>query len=232
MCPVKTYDLYVSRLDPRLNRLWQVPKEGVTWNDEIWYNAQPVGKTKCQDLMPSLYINARLSKRYTNHCVRSTVCSLLDRGKFGARKIMRWSGHKSENSIKSYAHTTSNEEKKEMAEFLSNAAMGKENKPPKENPVPATESNPVVAVQNEANVKSSEMDLSLQDLLELTPEQEKALLKDLFSTEMEIPVGPSVPNNPKSAVVQSVSNVAKPTSVSPKMMFANSTVTINFNINK
>lgn len=235
MCPVKTYDLYVSRLDPRLNRLWQVPRDTVTWEDQLWYSCQPVGKTKCQDLMPTLYINAGLSKRYTNHCVRSTVMGILDRGKFGARKIMRWSGHKSETSIKSYAHTTSDEEKKEMANFLNNAAMRKENKPPKSDEgkvVPATVSKAVVDVQNEP--KSSEMDLSLQDLLELTPEQEKKLLKDLFTTEMDIPQGPSIPQNPSNSVVQSVNNVAKPvtTSVAPKMMFANSSVTINFNINK
>lgn len=234
MCPVKTYDLYTSRLDPRSNRLFQVPKEGVSWNDEMWYLAQPVGKTKVQNLMPTLYRNAGLSKRYTNHCVRSTVLGILDRGKFGARKIMQWSGHKSENSIKSYAHTTSNEEKKEMAEYLNHAAMGKENKPPVavKSAAPATESNPVAVVPNEPPSSSEMANLSLGDLLQLSPEEEKNLIKDLFSTELEIPENNQpIPNN--GNVVQSVNNVAQPiTGVTPKMMFANSTVTINFNINK
>lgn len=238
MCPVKTYDLYVSRLDPHCNRLWQVPKEGVTWNQEIWYINQPVGKTRCQDLMPTLYVNAGLSKRYTNHCVRSTVCGILDRGKFGARKIMRWSGHKSENSIKSYAHTTSNEEKKEMADFLNNTAMGKENKPPSENkpftatskgePLAATPKQ-IVAIPEQPPQNTDETaDLSLTDLLELSPEQEQNLIKELFTTEMEIPH-----SHPNNSVVQSVNNVAQPiTGVTPKMVFSNSSVTINFNINK
>lgn len=229
MCPVKTYDLYVSRLDPRCNRLWQVPKEGVTWNQEIWYNPQPVGKTKCQDLMPILYVNAGLSKRYTNHCVRSTVCGLLDRGKFSSRKIMRWSGHKSENSIKSYAHTTTNAEKKEMAEYLNQAAMGKENIPPAQ--VPCTVSKPmVIQEKNEAppNMDAT-FDLGLRDLLELSPDEEQHLLKQLFDTEMEIP--DSVPKS--KSMVSNVKNVAQPiTGVTPKMMFTGSNVTINFNINK
>lgn len=235
MCPVKTYDLYVSRLDPRLNRLWQQPKLSITWDQEIWYQCQPVGKSKCQDLMPTLYANAGLSKRYTNHCVRSTVLGILDRGKFGARKIMRWSGHKSENSIKSYAHTTTNAEKKEMAEYLNNAAMGQENIPPKDSEKKvAVNSNALASVPNE-QPSSSECDMSLRDLLELTPEQEKDLVKDLFTTDMQIPEGPSA-TNPKpngNAVVQSVQNLAQPiTGVQPKMMFSNSNVTINFNINK
>lgn len=224
MCPVKTYDLYTSRLDPRQNRLWQTPKQGVNWNDELRYSPLPIGKTKCQDLMPNLYLNAGLSKRYTNHCIRSTVVGILDRGKFGARKIMRWTGHKSKSSVKSYAHTTTNAEKKEMAEYLTKAAEGKEN-------IPMNGQNQPLAVKAqettspEAAVAS---DLSFRELLELTPEQEKDLLKDLFSTDMEIP--PSVPNN---SVVQNVSNVAQPvTSIMPKMMFQNSTVTINFNVTK
>lgn len=224
MCPVKTYDLYISRLDPRQNRLWQTPKQGVNWNDEMWYSPLPIGKTKCQDLMPTLYERAGLSKRYTNHCIRSTVVGILDRGKFGARKIMCWTGHKSENSIKSYAHTTTNAQKKEVAEYLSKAAEGKENIPVQIPEVPLA----VKAQEMTSPEASVASDLSFRELLELTPEQEKNLLKELFSTDMEIP--PSVPNN---SVVQNVNNVAQPvTSVVPKMMFQNSSVTINFNVTK
>lgn len=229
MCPVKTYDLYVNRLDPRLNRLWQVPKGGVTWNQQIWYNNQPIGKGKCQDLMPTLYKNAKLSKRYTNHCVRSTVVGLLDKGKFGTCKIMRWVGHKSENSIRSYAHTTSSSEKKEMAEYLSAAAEGKENKTAEQNvQVQAVAANKPQETTSVAGEVLS--DLSFRELMQLTPEQENNLLKELFSTEMEIPSNPS----PQNALVQNVQNtVAQPVNnVTPKMMFQNSTVTINFNITK
>lgn len=221
MCPVKTYDLYVSRLDPRQPRLWQTPKAAISWSEEIWYTTIPLGKTKIQDLRPTLYINAGLSKRYTNHCIRSTVVGLLDRGKFGTRKIMRWVGHKSENSIRSYAHTTSSAEKKEMADYLSSAVMGKENEPPKQENK-AIENKP----QEEFTTNPSNVaNLSFGQLLQLTPEEEQNVLKDLFLTEIEVPAN----NN----VVQNVQNVAQPVSnLIPKMMFNNSTVTINFNVTK
>lgn len=172
---------------------------------------------------------------YMNHCVRSTVCGLLDRGKFGAHKIMRWSGHKSENSIKSHAHTTTNAEKKEMADYLNNAAVGQENILPENKPEKVTQPVPkAVAVQDPNAQNMDEVaDISICDLLELTPEQEQSLLKDLFDTEMEIP--DSVPNNVpgKNAVVQNVKNIAQPvTGVTPKMLFSHSSVTINLNINK
>lgn len=226
MCPVKTYDLYTSRLDPRQPRLWQTPKIGVSWNDEIWYTVQPMGKTKIQDLMPTLYQEARLSKRYTNHCICATTVNILGR-QFATRKVMRWTGHKSEDSIKSYAHKTSKEEKKEMSGCLDTAILGPPPKKQKPNEPVNQKPQIPVAVEN-AQDQSSGEELSLRELLELTPEQEQNLLKELFSTEMEIPnnVVANVNQNNTNNVVQPLNQVA------PKMMFQNSTITTNFNVNK
>lgn len=140
---------------------------------------------------------------------------------------MRWVGHKSENSIRSYAHTTTSAEKKEMADYLNNAANPKENKMP-ENEV-AAQSNQQQA-QGSTEFPKNVNDLSFGELLHLTPEQEADVLKELFTNDIKIPGNSS----PKKNVVQNVSqNVAQPLNgVMPKMMFNNSNITINFNINK
>lgn len=231
MCPVKTYDLYTSRLDPRQNRLWQQPKTGVTWNDEIWYTVMPLGKMKIQDLMPTLYTEASLSKRYTNHCIRATTINILGRN-FATRKVMRWTGHKSEDSIRSYAHKTSTKEKHEMSGALDVAIRGSKPKKAKENKPPVTESVPKNN-QNAGEIPASDniANLSFGDLLQLSPEEEQKVLKELFSTELEIPGNDNGHN--ANNVVASVSNnnVVQP-SIMPKMMFNNSNITINFTVNK
>ena len=94
LCPVKTYDLYTSRLDPNCDFLWQIAKPKVTWDDEIWYTGEPQSKNKIGGLMSTLSKVANLSKPYTNHCVRATCVTILDHEGFEARHIMSVSGHK------------------------------------------------------------------------------------------------------------------------------------------
>ena len=53
--------------------------------------------------MKTLSERAKLCHMYTNHCIRATVVTNLDKEGFEARQIRVASSHKSENSIKSYA---------------------------------------------------------------------------------------------------------------------------------
>lgn len=88
----------------------------VAWNDEVWYNNEPLGKNKVQKLMPTLVNAAGLAnKSLTNHCIRSTCITILDREGYEARHIMSVSGHKREESIKSYASKTSSATKRQIS---------------------------------------------------------------------------------------------------------------------
>ena len=51
---------------------------------------------------------AELSTTYTNHSIRATTITILDRSGFEARHIMSVSGHRNESSIKSYSKTDEN----------------------------------------------------------------------------------------------------------------------------
>ena len=45
-CPVKTFELYLSKLNPSLSCLWQRPKahESFSESDKVWYCNAPLGK--------------------------------------------------------------------------------------------------------------------------------------------------------------------------------------------
>ena len=108
-CPVKTFELYLSKLNPALPRLWQRPRatEHFRHSDEVWYCNVPLGKNTLGHFMRSISKELKLSQKYTNHCIRATAVSLLDECNFEARHIMRVSGHKSESSIRSYSRRLS-----------------------------------------------------------------------------------------------------------------------------
>ena len=69
--------------------------------------------------MGKLSSMAKLSRTYTNHCIRATNLRELDAAGFEARHIRRISGHKSDASIDSYTRRLTEERKREMSDALS-----------------------------------------------------------------------------------------------------------------
>ena len=124
-CPVKTFELYLSKLNPSLSCLWQRPKarESFSESDEVWYCNAPLGKNTLATLMSSISKEIQLSYQYTNHCIRATAVSLLDECNFEARHVMRVSGRKSESSIRSYSRSLSEAKQKEISHSLSTACF-------------------------------------------------------------------------------------------------------------
>ena len=118
-CPVKNLKKYIAKLNPCCEYMWQRPKLRKLCHDEnVWYDNVPLGKNTLSSMTKSISEAAGCSKCYTNHSLRATSISILDRAGFPSRSIMTVSGHRSETSIKSYART-SEERKKEMSNTLS-----------------------------------------------------------------------------------------------------------------
>ena len=90
----------------------------------VWYENVPVGKNYIGSKMKSMSTEAGLSRVYTNHCLRATGVTTLDKQGFEARHIMKVSGHKSETSIRSYSDLVDENKKKEMSLALSSATVG------------------------------------------------------------------------------------------------------------
>ena len=108
LCPVKTFELYLSKLNPELKFLWQRLKQAIqATDDNCWYCNVPVGKNTLGNFMKDISRAADLSKQYTNHSIRATAVTVLDHSNFEAGHIMRVTGHKSEASIRSYSRRLS-----------------------------------------------------------------------------------------------------------------------------
>ena len=118
LCPVRCFELYLSKLNPGLNSLWQRPKQMAMEDENIRYDEVPVGKNTLGLFKKKLSKSAELSKEYTNHCVRATAGTVLDQNNFEARHIMTVSGYKSEASIRSYSRRLSEEKQRDISNSL------------------------------------------------------------------------------------------------------------------
>ena len=104
--------------------LWQKPKQGrIHYTDPEWFEKRIVGKDPLERFMKFLSQDLNLSMEYTNHSIRATVISTLDRDGFEARHIMKLSSHKKESTIKEYSVDCPKNKRKEMFSSLSNVLI-------------------------------------------------------------------------------------------------------------
>ncbi|KAK3749055.1 hypothetical protein QZH41_019186 [Actinostola sp. cb2023] len=99
--------------------LLQRPRRSIKPSDEIWYDNMVVGLRTLGDKMKRISTAEELSYVYTNHSIRATSITMLDECGYEARHIMAVSGHRSENSIRSYASRTSLSTKRNMLDAIS-----------------------------------------------------------------------------------------------------------------
>ena len=116
-CPVNSFELYLNHLNPLNEFLFQRPKRNVAMSADTWYDNMVIGERTLGEKMKTLSQEAHLSKCYTNHSIRATAVTILDKSGFEARHIMAVSGHKNEASIRSYSKTDICTKKK-MSETL------------------------------------------------------------------------------------------------------------------
>ncbi len=93
-CPVYSFEKYLTHLNPLNEFLFQRPKrcspsDGIKRRKHAWQEAR----------------EAKLSVKYTNHSIRATTITILDRNGYETRHIMSVSGHRSESILKSYTKT-------------------------------------------------------------------------------------------------------------------------------
>jgi len=109
--------IVLSDLNPFNEFSFQRPKRNVSTPEDVCYDNMVVGERTLGEKMKNISREAKLSKCYTNHSIRATVVTILDKSGFEARHIMAISGHKNEASIRSYSKTDICTKKK-MSETL------------------------------------------------------------------------------------------------------------------
>ena len=75
------------------------------------------------DMMKQISTEANLSRVYTNHFIRATAVTILDKSGFEARHIITVSGHRNESSIRAYSKTDQTTNRR-MSETLTAAGAG------------------------------------------------------------------------------------------------------------
>ena len=105
ICPVVSFKLYLSHLNPLNEFLFQHPKRNISTFDNVWYHNMVVGERTLGKKMKNTLQEEKLSKCYTNHSIRATAVAILDKSGFEARHIMAISGNNNEASIQSNSKT-------------------------------------------------------------------------------------------------------------------------------
>ena len=113
--------LHNLNLNPKNEFLFQRPKKGSKIGvDHVCFDNMVVGEHTLCEKMKCISKEAEFSKIYTNHSIRATAVTILDKCGYEARHIMAVSGHKSESSKQSYCKADTSM-KKQMSESMAAA---------------------------------------------------------------------------------------------------------------
>ena len=117
----KALKLFLQKVNPKCTAIFQYPKKNSMALDAVWYEARPLGINSLAKMMKTISEKARLSKIYTNHCVRATAITLWSNAKISNRHIMAIFGHRSEQSLVSYNSRPSTSQLHNCSQILSRA---------------------------------------------------------------------------------------------------------------
>ena len=117
-CPVYLLKKLIQVLNHGEEALFQRPKRKFSLNDEIWFDRAPLRVNSLGNMMKEISFAAKLSQTYTNHCIRATSVTLLDRARIPVHRIMQVSGHRNEGSVKVYCERQTLQQQKQCSEIL------------------------------------------------------------------------------------------------------------------
>ena len=119
----KALNLYLSKLNPKCESFFQYPRKNWSFEDNVWYEARPVGVNSLDSMMKNISEAASLSQQYTNHSVRATAITLWSNAGIPNRHIMAISGHRSEQSLAHYNTRPSTSQLRNCSEVLSQSLV-------------------------------------------------------------------------------------------------------------
>ena len=119
----KALKLYMSKLNPESESFFQYPRKNWSFDDNIWYEARPVGVNSLDSMMKNISKAASLSQLYTNHSVRATAITLWSNAGITNKYIMAISGHRNEQGRVHYNTHPSTSQFRGCSEVLSNSLV-------------------------------------------------------------------------------------------------------------
>ena len=124
-CPYTTVFNYLSHLNPECSNLFQKPrslgtKKSNPAKDPTWFCASPLGHISLENMLRGMTTRAGIEPHLTKHCLRATTLTVLSANNFHDRHITKLTGHKSIESVRSYADRPTFEQFRSMANELAN----------------------------------------------------------------------------------------------------------------
>jgi len=124
-CPVTAWETYLKHIED-IPRLFPKPCKIKSKKASKWYSPlQSVGKNTIDNLMTNLSIDLKLSRRYTNHCIRVTLVTVLKENGYSNAEICSYTGHKNPQSVDRYSRKRRDENFEEMSEALHGGTSSK-----------------------------------------------------------------------------------------------------------
>ncbi|XP_071085310.1 uncharacterized protein [Haliotis cracherodii] len=95
-CPVAAFRKYCSKLNPQNSAFFQQPRKHAQELENVWYTLKAVGHNTLSQMMKGISTEYKLSKIYTNHCVRATTLTLLSHAGVDSRVIETMTGQRNQ----------------------------------------------------------------------------------------------------------------------------------------
>ncbi|XP_067669259.1 uncharacterized protein [Haliotis asinina] len=102
-CPVSAFRKYCSKLNPQNSAFFQQPRKHAQQLESVWYTLKAVGHNTLSQMMKGISTEYKLSKIYTNHCVRATTSALLSHAGVDTRVIETMTGQRSQPTYYIYS---------------------------------------------------------------------------------------------------------------------------------
>ena len=118
------FQLFISKLNPKNDRLFQYPVNLFFATAEVWFHNKPIGKNSLSNMMQRISEKAGLSQIYTCHSVRSACITALFQAGVPAEQIISLTKHKNTSSLKHYISDMSTEQKQGCSSILSESVFG------------------------------------------------------------------------------------------------------------
>ena len=154
-CPVSAFKLYLQKLNPKCDAFFQRPLvKKQTEENALWYANAPLGEKTLSKMMTEISKAANLSRVYTNHCVRATTCTVLDKMGASTHQIMAVTGHKNEASVRSYTNKLCIRQKQFISDALTMSKTGGADQSGLRNPIELHNRNVSLGTPNMPNVSN------------------------------------------------------------------------------
>ena len=136
--------------------------------------------------MKEISMEAGLSQRYTNHCIRATTATILGHSGFAPRLICAVTGHKNEASLGHYINDVTVDQRREMSKILTSSSPKRQSPAPVATIQSPVENAPVATSQatvstSQATVSTSQTTVSTNSLTSNVNSQQLHQFSALFS---------------------------------------------------